>query len=718
MIGLAVRRRTPCAHERARTWMHRARVCAIAGATMLAVAAAGCQGDVEATLVAIRGSCGPDNLELSELSIVPRGDFPTVEPTESHGGETRLPALPPDVAGITVEGRFEDISEAVGRTARLGTGEIPVYFAPIEELCVVQSGIDERQLGAVAVGPEGDVLLAGGRDKRDTLLREIRHTRDDAQDELVAPLPGGMPVATSGFVVVPLGERRFAAIGGARADGHVVDHFVPIDLDASDPVGDPWGISVEGIDAVARAYHAAAVLPNGRAVVSGGCRALDTDYRCEPSAGHVLRTTFAIAPSVEDPTGRPTFQRGPDHIVARYDHQLLASRDGVLFAAGGRSIDGRRVITIERLRPGTFEWEVYGPTQDLDLAADDAITGAALLEGGLLVVTTTQGAIGWVSEHAAGRWWQPGSNTFTWCDGDPETPGCHHDESLGTVPTLEHRRLLALPDERVLADTMLLPVGHVGLGPADAVDISRVRPGQVVEPLDARVGADLLQLADGTVMYAGGRFTETLELALPFLLRFRPDLEGPDERIPDVEDLAPGSFIAHDPAVFYLDSQEPPMMPIESGRERTRIEDDELVLESVSLVQEFPDRWAHVRSFRSASFRFEATLRVDNDGGLVHLVLSHGAVARTSIALGGRIEGVQLGADGVSRSAFTCVGGGIDLTEAQAVRFVVTPEKVVISASGIEIANCPGIGTTPVALGLGVSGSAFLYVSDMRLTRI
>ncbi len=683
---------------------------------MLAVLATGCEGKVSATLVAF-GGCSLDELELSELSIVPRGDFPTAGQTESSGGTTRLPDLPANVAGITVEGRFEDISEAVGRTARLGEGELPVYFAPIEELCVVTSTIDARELGALAVGPEGDVLLAGGRADKGALLREIRHIRDDDREEIAAALPGGMPVATTGFVIVPLGGRRFAAIGGARADGQVVDQLVPIDLDAPDPIADPWRIEVDGVDSVARAYHGAAVLPNGRSIVSGGCRALDADYRCEPSAGHVLRSSFAISPSV-DVTAKPSFQRGPDHIVARYDHQLLASRDGVVFAVGGRSIDGRRVITIERLRPGNFAWEVYGPTQDLGLAAEDAITGAALLEGGLVVIATSHGAIGWVSEQSADRWWQPGDDTFTWCDGDEATPGCHHDESLGPVPTLEHRRLLALPDERVLADTFLLPVGHVGRGPADAFDVSQPRPDQIVPPPAARITADMLQLADGTVLYAGGRSTDELDLVAPFLLRFRPDLEGPDERIPDVEELEPGSFIAHDPAFFELvQDPEQPSVLVPTGTERSSFEDGELVLASDDLPLEIPMRWAHVRSFRSSSFRFEANLRTDS-AAVAHLVLSHGAVARTSIVLGGRIEGVQLGADGVSMSAFTCVGGGLDLTQPQRVRFVVTPEKVVVSASNIEIASCPGTGTTPAALGLGVSGSGSLFASGMRLTRI
>jgi len=429
-----------------------------------------------------------------------------------------------------------------------------------------------------------------------------------------------------------------------------------------------------------------------------------------------LKSTFAIDPRIDD-DGVPTFDRGPDHVVARYDHELLVARDGVVFAAGGRTVDGRGIVTIERLRPGVFEWERYGPTQDLNLEMGEAIIGATLLEGGLLVVVTNTGGVGWVSELAADRWWQPGEETFTWCDARTTTEGCFHDESEPT-PALTRRRLLALPDERVLADTWLLPIGHVGQGLEQALDVSEPRPDQAGDPLPARVSAEVLQLGDGTVLLAGGRDTTTLDLITPFLLRFRPDLEGPDERIPNIAELRPGSFVAHDPPEYQaMNVNEPEPMLKEEGVERVSIEGATLRLRSNATEQEIPDAWAHVRSFRSASFRFEVTLQTTGDAQ-AHLVLSYGAVARTSIRLGARIEGVQVGSSGLNPSTYTCSVSGVNLTEPKRMRFDVTPEKVVIEASGIEIASCPGSGDAPAALGLGVSDSGDLLASGMRLTRI
>jgi hypothetical protein len=396
---------------------------------------------------------------------------------------------------------------------------------------------------------------------------------------------------------------------------------------------------------------------------------------------------------------------------------LLVGRDGVVFAAGGRTVDGRGIVTIERLRPGVFAWERYGPTQDLNLEMGEAIIGAALLEGGLVVVATSTGGVGWVSETAADRWWQPGEETFTWCDAKATTLGCFHDESQ-PAPALTRRRLLALPDERVLADTWLLPVGHVGQGLGQALDMSEPRPDQASEPFPARVSADVLQLADGTVLLAGGRDATTLKLVAPFLLRFRPDLEGPDERIPNIAELRPGSFIAHDPPEYQATNvDEPVPMLKEEGVQRVWIEGETLRIRSNATEQEIPDAWTHVRSFRSASFRFEVTLQTTGNAQ-AHLVLSYGAVARTSIRLGDRIEGVQRGSSGINPSTYTCSISGVDLTKAQRMRFDVTPEKVVIEASGIQIASCPGSGDTPAALGLGVSDSGDLLASGMRLTRI
>jgi hypothetical protein len=232
------------------------------------------------------------------------------------------------------------------------------------------------------------------------------------------------------------------------------------------------------------------------------------------------------------------------------------------------------------------------------------------------------------------------------------------------------------------------------------------------------VGADVVLLADGTVLFAGGKNPDTLGIVDPFMLRFRPDLGGPDERIPDIDELRAGSFVAHDPAT-YVPAPGPPADPtMDQGDERVAFEGDTLLLKSQSAnAQDIPEVWAHVRSFRSSSFRFDVTLQTDT-GGRAHFILSHGAVARTSIRFGERIDGLQRGPNGVSKSEFTCNVAGVDLTEPKQLRFDVTPEKIVIKLAGTEVARCPGMGGTAAALGLGVSGPGVLRASGMRLTRI
>ncbi|MBC8066709.1 MAG: hypothetical protein IAG13_00115, partial [Deltaproteobacteria bacterium] len=131
-------------------------------------ALAGCGEEPRATLVAFRG-CGLDDEELSSLVVLPRGDFPSaaVESQRVATGTVRLPELPDDAAAITVEGKFGDVTEAVGRTARLHgvDGEVPVYFAPEDQMCSLVAAVAWREDAAIAASRGGDIVVAGGRDE-------------------------------------------------------------------------------------------------------------------------------------------------------------------------------------------------------------------------------------------------------------------------------------------------------------------------------------------------------------------------------------------------------------------------------------------------------------------------------------------------------------------------------------------------------------------------
>ena len=654
---------------------------------------AGCTPEPDATLVALPG-CGLDTVELNALRVIPRGDFPSAAVPQLllRGSGSTFEDLPEDVRGITIEGRFNEITEAVGRTARLEpTGDLPVYFAPPDRLCALGSSVPARDPGALAVAPLGDVVLVGGRLADGSLTDEIVHTRDTQATASI--LGARLPAPSTGHTVHAIGPREFLVLGGATVGGRALADAVRMDLSAGPErafVSEPQRIQVPKQPEPGRAYHAAASLPGGRIIVTGGC-ARTRQATCETTADSVLRTGFAVVPTPEELRFEPI----PSMLEARHGHTLLVARDGVTFAIGGRTFDGRSLSSIERLRPGQTTWEPHASALSAELSSDVAIVGATLLEGGLLVVTLSDGRVWWASEMGAGA--LPG-----WCDGGPT---CF--EPL--VEGLERRWMATLPGERVLADGFVLPVALVGLSGTDALDLSAMRPGVTGSLPPPRVGAANLQLEDGTVLFAGGRDPRTGAAADPLLLRFRPSLDGPDEEIPDVTSLDPGAFVLHD-------------MPT-GGVPRITREADTLTFRTAFLPEPFPQIWAHVRGFRSSRFRFELTVQAS--GALPHIVLSQGATTSTSI----RFDGPQGGTDKRIRwthrdahgrtTAVTCGTKSPTFEEpGVALRLDVAPDGIAIRAAGEIVAQCPGIGGAPVAVGIGASDSGNLRVGNLRLTRI
>ncbi|HWB74876.1 MAG TPA: hypothetical protein VG755_07965, partial [Nannocystaceae bacterium] len=478
------------------------------------------------------------------------------------------------------------------------------------------------------------------------------------------------------------------------------------------------GIGVE----VARAYHAAVTLADGRVLVSGGCENLLEDNSCDtdPDMGSIRSDSFFIDPS----TDPPTVTKGDVLAAPRFDHQMFVARDGAVFVVGGRTYDGGVDLGIERWWLDSGGWRGYGKqASQLDLEANGAITGAALVEGGLFVVAFERGGLGWIDEVSAGSTPPPamlganpeepdecalpgGGSTYWagWCDGDPEVAACLFTEGECPSPSARHR-VLALPDERVLVDTWLLPFPHLGTSATHAIDLAR-RPGG--SSPSHRAEASMLALADGTVLIAGGRDPDTLEEAKPFFLRLRPGLGGPDENIPDLN--MPGAFVLHDPER---------VASLEGGLELTSSE---------AKPDGMPAVWAHLRSFRSASFRVYATLLAEQ-GGVASLVLAQGAMARTTIRFGDDIKFTSRDVGGHERSSIDCSPANSGPFDGMSLTLIVDvrPESIVIRRDGKVLARCPGIGETPSAIGFGVAGSTTqmgkpvmgtLSATGLRVTRI
>jgi hypothetical protein len=658
----------------------------------------GC-GPTEHPVLVAQPGCGLEGEAFTDLRVQARGDFPPDDANELlvQEGRATLPVSPEEVAAVTVEGLVGDLVTAVGRSPRLEGGRsIPVYFSPADTWCAVPSTVTFRDPGAMAVDERGDVIVVGGRAADGLLVDDVVHMRDETG--VAVAFDGALPVPMTGASLHAVGARTFLAVGGAGLNLAAIAHALWIDVEdegvvVSDPVPLPSPVG-------ARAYHGAAIGPEG-IVLTGGCRGLDLVGGCAMDEGAVLDGTVTLE---VDADGRTiATHTGPPLATPRYEHALLLAPDGVAFVAGGRSVGGVNVLQPERrLRDGAA-WEPYGPELLFELGPDALIEGATLLDGGMLVLAMHDGTVRWLTETETGRF-------DGWCG--PDEP-CFR--ALVDPTVARARTLLALPGERVLADGFLLPVAGLAQSGSDAVDLAVPASQNPLPPPGPRRGATGLVLSDGSVMLAGGRDPESDQPAQPFFVRMRPPLDGPDEEIPDVARLAPGSLITLQPDRVRVEDDVTCLGPPPSGT--VALGDEVVCLLSAGVSEDFPPVQAHARGFRSARFRFELTLRVDSEHATPHLLLTQGAVATTSVRLGETgVRGFRREADGTT-SEFSCGLTDIDWSVPQRVQLDVRPAAIRLLRAGEEIAQCPGAGDSPSAIGIGVSGSGALGASDLRLSR-
>ena len=634
---------------------------------------------------------GCDLEGVEGLRVQARGDFPATQssqiPVATPG--SRLRALPDEVAGITVEGLFgPDVGAAVvavGRTARLqGEGDVPVYFAPPEQLCPVTLGEPGRSVAALAVTPAGHALAVGGRSPSGVPVPDLVHVRD--VDGEVTVLDTALPVPAVGHTAHAVDEHTVVVIGGAGSSHAAFASVLRIDLD--DPpqrarVSDPIPVEVDGRDEPGRAFHASTMLDDGRIVVVGGCAGV-RDGTCIPAADSVLGTGFVI--NLDGDGER--FTSMPDLSVPRYEHELLHAADEVLFAVGGRGLDAEPVGIIEVYLPQSGRWAPYGPSLLDVLDGGEVVTGATLLEGGLIVLVLDNGEVWWLDQNNLGRLEQ-------WCEGDAF---CFSRPGPG-VATRRHP--LTLPGERVVIDNFVLPVALLGLNGRDVLNLSEPQAGQTTTPPGPRLGTQTVLLADGSVLQAGGVNPVSGVAQDPLFLRLRPPLDGPDESIPDVANLDPGSLVVHDTTT------EEPRLTLSAGT---------LVLEPDPVLPiDFLATWAHVRGFRSQRFRLEVTLEAIREAR-PRLVFSRGAIARVVVQFDEQVKLSRREAD-AQGLVIACEGARLDFAGvAKSIQVDVAVDRITIR-SGDDQVTCPGIGEGAVAVGLGAAGDGTVRASGWRLSR-
>ncbi len=652
----------------------------------------GCSDGREALLTPLWG-CGLDGEALTTVRVRARGDLPVAEADSVllDGGRASLDDLPEGVDAVTVEGLFgESVVLAVGRTPRLPLEGIqPVYFAPPDQLCPVESTLTPRDRATVAVAESGVVVSAGGVGQNAELLDQIVVLRDDRDDIVIADETLERP--SMGHSLTALGRDSFVVVGGATGDEVPSADAVRIDVDPSSldvTVHPSEAVVLEGFPATPRALHGAVALPDGRVLVQGGCAFFDRTT-CEVSEATVLRSGYYVSPS-----GRGlAFEVAPSMLHGRFDHTLLASRDGVVFAVGGRDDEDEAVRDIEVLLPDTGSWALYGPAL-LDTLGERDIVGTTLLEGGLVLLVLTDGTLWRVDQNHV-------EQLETWCTGD-ETPCFLTPEDR--LPL--RRSMVGLWGERVMVDGFVLHAGILGRSGADAVDLSAIKPGRTYQPPGQRVGGASVALADGTVLTVGGRVPASGSLANPVVTRFRPLLDGPDEGTPDVSSPAGGALVLHDRAGIE---------PRISAASQTQT----LILEpDPSRGTDFAATWVHFRGFRSRRFAVEGAFEALNGTLELHAVFSRGAIARTELALG--VSDVRLlvrEADGTAVEV-TCSEEGLNFAGVgHSVGFVVSPRAIDVRVDGEAFARCPWSGSEEVAVGLGAVGSGTLRASGLRLSR-
>jgi hypothetical protein len=636
---------------------------------VLAIALVGCERSEPIRLVPIAG-CGVDQT-FSGLRVRVLGDYPPTSATElllANGEQGRVDRLPVDATGIAAEGVFGmtitaigrsygiDPTLAEGRIAGRSGSQLALWFAAPDSMCAVTGTLDERVGFAAAEGSSGDVLIVGGRGA-DGLIEDVIHYDVLAND--TQALVGDEASARVGHSVHALDDRRFVVLGGARAD-EVLDDALLVS-------GIPEQLHFESIAlGMSLAHHAAAESSEGRVLVAGGCGEVDALGAC---SGDVHGRAAWI--DLDDVSSREPL---PMLESPRAGAQAFVSRDGVAFVAGGFDEAGVGLGSVERLSPGADHWE---PIVEFDV---DALVGLTVLDGELVIVADVDGELHWCSRG--------GSGTL-----DTSSRAPMLDPAPGPRP------LATLPGERVLVDTWLFAPGSAAVDPsAEIVDLT----GTIGEALPGRTGGASLLLRDGTVLLAGGTALEPGEL--PFLARVRPQLDGPDEMVPELASPRSDAFVTNTPGAATV---------IVGGMRLGGV---------AGSPNDLPRVHVHVRGFRSRSFRLEFELGAA-EGNTGSLMLGQGAERALTIALEPEQARVRL-RDSTEIVELDCGAGSFETDRGAVLEVgedglrvrVLQGERVVVDCSLAELEPWPDAGGLHV--GFGVSGPGDRTFRSLRLARL
>ncbi len=255
----------------------------------------------------------------------------------------------------------------------------------------VPSGV---RLASVALGggprlgrsaaTSGTVLFAGGAGQGNVI--SVRRA------VLVDPVTGEassrqMVAARVYFTLTPLpGNRALLAGGDSGTIGGVIATLASAEI--FDLAGSQF--TATGSMAQARSRHAAAPLPDGRVLVTGGL---------VPAGGGATDETQTT--EIFDPVAG-TFSPGPDMTVARFNHSAIALDDGRVLVLGGN-----RRRSAEVYDPATGAFTAVG---DMEVVHGLGHRAVKLAGGKVLVLG---GDLGAIQPSAVAEVFDPATDQFT-----------------------------------------------------------------------------------------------------------------------------------------------------------------------------------------------------------------------------------------------------------------------------------------------------------------
>ncbi len=297
------------------------------------------------------------------------------------------------------------------RAVGLGLVAIPLWLAAISaqaEGFWPAGGLYDSRVSAASVGlPDGSVLVTSGSTME-------RYDPASRVFFLVAYLPVNHG---AGLTATRLADGRVLIVGGQYLDASVAS------AEIYDPVAHT--LSSTGSLSVPRSYHVAALLPDGRVLVSGGHQ------------GNFYNSAVASA-EIYDP-GTGSFSPAGDMASPRQDATATSLSDGRVLVAGGYGTDGQAQASAELFDPTTGTFATTG-----DMLAGRANHTATPLESGSVLVVGGHSAFPGESWSSA-EIYDPTAGTFSPAGEMASPRGAHSATPLGDGRILVSGGFTAFP---------------------------------------------------------------------------------------------------------------------------------------------------------------------------------------------------------------------------------------------------------------------------------